>query len=489
MSPLGKILEIDERTKIQNLATRGETATIRRRAQLLLLYDDGLQTKDVAERVGLSRGRSRYWRRRFMSQRMNMFSFLKDRAAGDGKEESPPETETPVVESGPAAGGEGSGEEPVDRIPDEAGGEAKTGESIPSVPGPEHALEDKRLEGRSPEEGMIEGRRYALDPGAVAELLALEGPGVLPADTLAQAGRKILRYQFAEMLRHEEGTCLGEDIEELHDMRVATRRMRAAFEIFEDAFQRRVLKKHLSGLRSTGKALGRVRDLDVFMEKAERYIQNLPEEQQHGLDPLLDVWSQEREVDRIKMLEYLRSEDYASFKRKFLNFLMEEDKGDRQSKRDGPAPARVHSITPVLIYTRLASVRAFEPILPMASIEQLHALRIEFKKFRYAVEFFREVLGPEIKDVINELKIIQDHLGDLNDADVACKILRDFLDNWETRQSGLPVFERQNPEPVVAYLAAKHAERHHLMVSFPEAWSRFNRPELRVELAEAISIL
>jgi CHAD domain-containing protein len=467
---VGKILGKDERAQVQILAEQGETANIRRRAQLLLLYDDGLQTKDVAERVGLSRGRSRYWRRRFVSQRMNVFSNRKDKAPGDGKGASGLEARAPQVELPAPATGDGFGDVTVVQGPGEAGG----GQEIAGAVQPE---------------ALPAGWAPALDTESVAELLALEGPGVLPEDTLAQAGRKILRYQFAEMLRHEEGTCLGKDIEELHDMRVATRRMRAAFEVFEDAFQKGVLKKHLAGLRATGRALGRVRDLDVFMEKAQRYIQSLPEEQHHGLDPLLEAWSQEREVDRVKMLEYLQSADYDSFKRKFLSFLMAPGRGERQPAKESPAPVRVHSIAPVLVYTRLASVRAFEPILPMASIEQLHALRIEFKKFRYTVEFFREVLGPEIKDVINELKTIQDHLGDLNDADVACKILREFLDGWEARQLGLPVYERQNPEPVVAYLAAKHAERHRLMVTFPEAWSRFNRPELRAELAEAVSVL
>jgi CHAD domain-containing protein len=44
-----------------------------------------------------------------------------------------------------------------------------------------------------------------------------------------------------------------------------------------------------------------------------------------------------------------------------------------------------------LIYTRLEAVRAYEAILPQATIPQLHLLRIEFKKLRYAVEFFRDV--------------------------------------------------------------------------------------------------
>ena len=119
----------------------------------------------------------------------------------------------------------------------------------------------------------------------------------------------------------------------------------------------------------------------------------------------------------------------------------------------------------------------------------MHALRIEFKKFRYTMEFFREVLGPEAKGIIEEVKTMQDHLGDLNDADVACQILRNFLDELESRQATIPVEDRDNPEPIVAYLAARHAERHRLMVTFKDPWEHFNRPEIRAQLAAAVSVL
>jgi CHAD domain-containing protein len=320
-------------------------------------------------------------------------------------------------------------------------------------------------------------------------LLSLERPGVLPDDPLAEAGRKVLAFHFAEMLRHEEGTRLGEDIEALHDMRVATRRMRAAFEVFESAFDAKQVKPHLKGLRGTGRALGRVRDLDVFMEKARHYLETRPAEERAGLDPLLDRWRAEREAGRAAMLAHLDGDQYAEFKRKFAAFLTTPGQGAKQAAPGEIQPDQVRHLAPVLIYTRLAAGRAYQPILAAASIEQLHALRIEFKKLRYTLEFFKEVLGKEVKGLINDLKVIQDHLGDLHDADVACGILRAFLDGWEIDQRGQPVAERWNPEPVVAYLAAKHAERHQLLVTFQDCWGRFDRPEFRQQLAAAVAVL
>jgi CHAD domain-containing protein len=366
------------------------------------------------------------------------------------------------------------------------------------VSGP-HAAEDAAAAQRyTPEWKRNSDYRLEIMEAAQAEKLrsaepALPQPrdktGITPDDPMSEAGRKVLLYHFAEMLAHENGTRLGEDIEELHDMRVATRRMRAAFEVFGEAFEPKVLKVHLKGLKATGRALGRVRDLDVFMEKAQHYLEGLPESERSGLDPLLHGWLAEREQARTEMNTYLESEAYQEFKLKFNRFLQTPGEGALAVPQDQPTPYLVREIAPILIYNRLAAVRAYDSVLAHASIEQMHALRIEYKKLRYTVEYFREVLGAQAKEVINDIKKLQDHLGDLNDADVATEILRSFLDGWDARQADLPVSERQNPEAIFGYLAARHAERHRLMVTFQEAWAFFLRPDFRQNLAAAVAVL
>lgn len=317
----------------------------------------------------------------------------------------------------------------------------------------------------------------------------METMGIVPADDLAEAGRKVMRYHFAEMLRHEAGTRQGVDIEALHDMRVATRRMRAAFEVFSEAFDPGALKLHLKGLRATGRALGQVRDLDVFMEEAQRFMATLPEGQSSGLDPLLYEWKNLREKTRDEMLAYLDSQNYLDFKKKFNLFVNTPGAGAKPMLADLPAPQKVNEIAPVFIYERLANVRAFESIIGIASVQELHALRIEFKKLRYTVEYFREVLGEEAKLVINELKGLQDHLGELNDAQVASQLLQDFLDRWHVEQKKKGNIEYQEVELVQVYLAYRQNQREQLIGSFPEAWRKFTASEFRRNLALAVSVL
>lgn len=427
------LLDPEQLHKTEYIAEHSMLEKLRRRARLLLAYHQGQKTISAASQVGLSPGRVRFWRHQFQLRGMDIF---------------PPAELNRVAAETP-------GDIPIQETQDQP--------LEAFEPVPEHA--------------------------ALTFPAPMSAPGVAALDTIAEAGRKVMLYQFAEMLSHEDGTRQGVDTEELHDMRVATRRMRAAFNVFEQAYAPKAIRSALKGLKATGSALGRVRDMDVFIQKARLYQNSLPEAQQPGLEPLLVSWIQEREMDRAKLLDHMNSSAYQKFKRTFNVFLQTPGAG-LKSEADHPEPQPlVRDFAPVLIYNRLAAVRAYETILGSATLDQLHALRIEFKKLRYAVEFFEEVLGKPADEVIDVLKVVQDHLGNLNDARVAIQMITQFLESWESRQALLPLAERQSPEPVVAFLAAKHAERYHLMVTFPRTWTRFNQPELRHNLALAIASL
>src|SRR5215210_5378736 len=91
-----------------------------------------------------------------------------------------------------------------------------------------------------------------------------------PSMSLGEVAFAVLRRQFAEMRDHEPGTRLGEDPEELHDMRVTTRRMRAAMKVFEGALPERArwLREEL---RWVAHALGDVMLLDVLIARFEAW--------------------------------------------------------------------------------------------------------------------------------------------------------------------------------------------------------------------------
>jgi CHAD domain-containing protein len=314
---------------------------------------------------------------------------------------------------------------------------------------------------------------------------------------MAEAARKTLYFHFLRMLAHEPGTRLGEDIEELHDMRVATRRMRAALRVFDDYLDPKAIKPFAKMLRRVGRALGAVRDLDVFRHKTQLYLDTLPPERQGELEPLLVVWKAERDKAREQMLAVLDSDRYANFKEQFGAFLQTPGAGALPvlTQQGEPLPHRVRHVAPVALYQHLAEVRAFDEWItqPDAPLVRFHQLRIAFKGLRYTLEFFQEVLGSEAKALINEIKTLQDHLGDLQDAVVTCNVLRDFLmwGTWghaEIDQQARPV------EPVVApgvasYLAARQAEIQHLVETFPQAWARVQSQEFSRRLTTIVAAL
>src|SRR4029079_6415224 len=96
----------------------------------------------------------------------------------------------------------------------------------------------------------------------------------------------------------EAGTRSGLDIEDVHKMRVATRRQRAAWRVFGSSFRPRRTKRYRDGLREVAARLGAVRDLDVQLENADAYRADLPTTEQRALEPLLASWRARRAQPR-----------------------------------------------------------------------------------------------------------------------------------------------------------------------------------------------
>ncbi len=326
-----------------------------------------------------------------------------------------------------------------------------------------------------------------------------EHPDLSADDTMDQAARKILTFHFQHVLYHEPGTRAGEDIEELHDMRVATRRMRAAFRVFGDYLDKKHLKPIRKGAERTCSKLGSVRDLDVFWEKTRRYLDELPPERQGDLIPLREAWEAEREQAREDLLAYLDGDRYIAFKERSAELMRKPDGWGLPAltKKGEAVPHRLRQVVPMEVYERMAGVLAYDEWVtkPDISLKRLHRLRIAGKRLRYTLEFFEEVLAPQTGDLIKQMKRLQDHLGDLQDAVVASELLRDFL-TWGTwgHAKGKKAKGARPKEPIVApgvaiYMADKQAELQRLLSTFPDVWAYFQSAEFKQTVAVILAPL
>jgi CHAD domain-containing protein len=247
-------------------------------------------------------------------------------------------------------------------------------------------------------------------------LMAQHPPGGAPGAqgvqldmTMGEAGRLMLRVQLTQMLLNELGARRGEDIEFVHDMRVATRRARAALELFGDYFTRKALRPLRDGLHTSGQALGRVRDLDVMLDKLNRYRGQLPTEEAQELEPLASHWRQERLPAYEGLLGWLNSREYRKFISDLSVFCAQPGAGVRKKPRGrgaGWVSTQVRHIMPTAILERFARVRGHEVVLGDVvppSEETLHALRIDCKGLRYCLELVRHLLDRDGEQIIKQL--------------------------------------------------------------------------------------
>ncbi|MGD0017952.1 MAG: CHAD domain-containing protein [Candidatus Limnocylindrales bacterium] len=308
------------------------------------------------------------------------------------------------------------------------------------------------------------------------------GLGVVPDDSLPEAARKVIKYHFARMRAKERGTRDGSNLEDLHDMRVATRRMRAAWRVFDDAFKPGRTRKLRRRLRILSDRLGAVRDLDVLIDGLEAYRLGLDPDQQPGLEPLLALWRRQRSSARDLLIDELDSGRYANFLDDMKDFL---DAGSNEAATvaSPTLPHRIRDRVPSQIWAAYEAVRAFELVLPWADVETLHQLRIAAKWLRYDLEFFGETLGPDSARLLERVVALQDFLGCLHDADVAGKLARDVL----VARAG--ELSRAETDAIGAYLHSRERELARRRRALGPVWRAVTGAPFRRALGRATAAL
>ncbi len=318
-------------------------------------------------------------------------------------------------------------------------------------------------------------RRRFGDQGAAVDIAA--------DMSMAEAGRLMWRKQLTAMILNEAGARRGADIEFVHDMRVATRRARSVLILFGDYFRPKAIRPFRRNLRQTAQLLGAIRDLDVALDRLRKYAKSRPAEEQEGLEEIAAHWRARRRDAYRSLLLWLDSSAYRDFVAAFRRFCHTAGAGLLRSTEPDTSPARVRVAhrMPSAILERFEQVRAYDRLLagdaPDPPLAALHALRIDCKRLRYSLEPVEHLLGPEGTELIGQLKVLQDLLGDLHDAFVAGEWLSGL------REAGLasPALD--------VYADHQLATLHDLARRVPDAWRSFVSAENRRRLALAIARL
>lgn len=230
----------------------------------------------------------------------------------------------------------------------------------------------------------------------------------------------VLHARLAELCELREHALNWEDIEGVHDMRVASRRLRSALLAFEPYLSKRVPIKKLKKIART---LGAVRDQDVALVSLDELRAEAAPDTAAGIEQLAQRRRQKRESARAKLTEEISVEALESLQRKFDATLKRatEQTGKRRKHDDDDNEQAVsfRQLGREIILRQFSEVQSlssslYRPLVP----EPLHRMRVAAKRLRYAIELFAPCWGEHLAPIAEDVAELQKSLGELHDYDV-----------------------------------------------------------------------
>lgn len=274
---------------------------------------------------------------------------------------------------------------------------------------------------------------------------------------LATACGLVLNRHVNAMLAHEAGARTGEDIEDVHMMRVALRKLRAALTVFRDAVndaERKSLNRELAWI---GDALGEVRDLDVFLDRMAVTRSELDDRSATLLREVDRIIEKQRQTRRDAMIAALNDERYAAFVARLRPRI---ERHDLALFSGSAANVPILEASQKLLggFVKKA-VKAVGDLRDDSPAEALHAARKKVRRLRYGLDFLGSLYGKPAKKLRRQAKRIQDLLGEHQDAIVAQDVLWAVVEELRDEGTTAP------PETYVAAGQAIQREARHAEIA------------------------
>ena len=328
------------------------------------------------------------------------------------------------------------------------------------------------------------GRGYALAENAAVRPVTGEKPALTPEMTAGRAFQAIARACRDQIQGNEpavlHGIAPGSDPEGVHQMRVGVRRLRAALRAFAPIIEPKAIEYLKGELRWMQQDLGPARDWDVFLGETLPPIRAaLPEE--NGFDALTSTAQAARRRAYERAIDAITDARFVRFLLQLSLWLEEDSLILRPDGRGDAAPADDPAAEPILGFASRVLRRCDKKLrragrhLERLSVDELHQLRIEAKKFRYAIEFFKTLYpARQVKKTLKALVAIQDSLGALNDSAICHSLLKDLrVSAALSADFNKPLTERA-VGLISGWQAATLAHRND---NFAEVWAGYKKTE------------
>ena len=262
-------------------------------------------------------------------------------------------------------------------------------------------------------------RGYRLHAGATPEPFKAEAVILWPAMPPWKAFRHIALSCLEHLQQNHSGALGSDDPEYIHQMRVATRRLRAAMRLFSSSLPAGATQALYASLSALMKHLGLARDLDVLLTGiVAPVLATLPDEPR--LSALSSDITNRRYAVRAQAIDMLSSPDYGLTLLATLESL-------HASPPDVPNVPTLRDFASGQLRRLRRKVKRLALAAQVDDPASLHALRIGVKRLRYALEFFAPLMAKQAaRRILKQLTLAQDTLGKLNDLTNAGALLMDF---------------------------------------------------------------
>ncbi|MGR8941604.1 MAG: CHAD domain-containing protein, partial [Gammaproteobacteria bacterium] len=261
----------------------------------------------------------------------------------------------------------------------------------------------------------LEGRA----PNDYSSKLKIDLDPLLRADL---AGKYIFRSLLKTLKANEQGVIADLDSEFLHDFRIAVRRTRTGLRQLKGVLPNDVTAYFADFFSWLGQITSPTRDLDVYLAKFESYKRNMPPALQTDIESFLTLLQQKKQLHQQELANKLKSMKY----RKTLSEWEECLKSQAHPKAAKFGSLDIKTLADRRIWkTYRRILEEGGAITAHSPAGDLHELRKTCKKLRYLIEFFQSLYPKnQIKQLLRQLKSLQDVLGEFQDLDVQI----DFID-------------------------------------------------------------
>lgn len=237
--------------------------------------------------------------------------------------------------------------------------------------------------------------------------------------TLVDGMNTALKLKFSEMHDLSDEARSGKSAEAVHDMRVASRRLRSALQDFRPYLDRQSADSVIKQVKSIADALGEVRDQDVAILALEKLAAEIPPQCSATLEDLIDSRKEIRKEARKKLKHDLKEhlKTLRSSFRETLAAAMKAPASNSRQRLQGDMSYR--DVAALVISNRLIELEKLGDSLDRPEdVDGLHQMRIAAKRLRYAIELLHQCWSPGLLQLAEQIARLQSALGNVHDCDV-----------------------------------------------------------------------